>query len=323
MQPNIPKARPSFQTKVCPVCGGAYGPDQFIRVRSWYYPSGYSPICNNCITNHLRQSDFAWDEVDKACQTFDIPFVPAEFERLHEMNGDAVFPIYAEIFLASDYENLGWGEYFEEFKKLQEQGIIEAELPELKEKRLKELRDKWGGNYDETDLNWLENFLTGLLATQNVNGTLQLDQAIKVAKISLSIDEAIRAGDNFDKLLVAYDKMVKTAEFTPRNVKNINDFDTVGELVKWFEKKGWKNKFYDNVTRDVVDETLKNFQAYNQRLYTNESGIGDEITRRIEALKTASELENNYDIIQNYDIDQFETDGYDGLMNDEFDPGVE
>ena len=47
----------------------------------------------------------------------------------------------------------------------------------------------------------------------------------------------------------------------------------MGELVKWFEKKGWRNRFYDNVTRDIVDETIKNLQAFNQRLYTNETGM--------------------------------------------------
>jgi hypothetical protein len=45
------------------------------------------------------------------------------------------------------------------------------------------------------------------------------------------------------------------------------------------------------VPRDVVDETIANIQAFNQRLYTNESGIGEEITRRLENLKTAQQLE--------------------------------
>jgi len=53
--------------------------------------------------------------------------------------------------------------------------------------------------------------------------------------------------------------MVKAAEFTPKNVKNINDFDTFGEATRWMEKRGWRNKFYDRVTRDIVDESMKNF----------------------------------------------------------------
>jgi hypothetical protein len=93
--------------------------------------------------------------------------------------------------------------------------------------------------------------------------------------MSYEIDNRIREGTDFDKLLASYDKLVKAAEFTPKNVKNINDFDSVGELIKWLEKRGWKNKFFDGVTRDIVDETIKNFQNFNQRLYTNESGIGE------------------------------------------------
>jgi hypothetical protein len=95
-------------------------------------------------------------------------------------------------------------------------------------------------------------------------------------------------------------------------VKNINDFDTFGEAVKWMEKNGWRNRFYDNVTRDVVDETMKNYQNFAQRLYTNESSIGDEVTRRLEALKTTAELESDsyYGTNKEYDLDQFERDGF-------------
>lgn len=118
-------------------------------------------------------------------------------------------------------------------------------------------------------------------------------------------------------MLSSYDKLVKVAEFTPKNVKNINDFDTTGELIKWMEKKGWKNKYYDGATRDVVDETMKNIQSFNRRLYINESSIGDEITQRIEGLKTAQEIENYYDTDKSYNLDDFENEGYNSLMEDE------
>jgi hypothetical protein len=118
-------------------------------------------------------------------------------------------------------------------------------------------------------------------------------------------------------MLASYDKLVKVAEFTPKNVKNASDFDSVGELVKWLEKGGWKNKFYDGVTRDIVDETVKNIQNWSQRLYTNESGIGEEITKRIEALKTAALKENYYDSDQSYNLDEYDNDGYNQLLGEE------
>ena len=105
------------------------------------------------------------------------------------------------------------------------------------------------------------------MATQNVSGALQVDQALKLCKMSYEIDSRIRSGEDFDKILASYDKLVRIADFTPKNAKNANDFDSVGELYRWLEKRGWKNKYYDGATRDVVDETIKNIQAWNQRLY--------------------------------------------------------
>ena len=318
MQPKIKQTTP-FIVKTCSVCGGTFGPEGFIKTKSLFYPDGYLPMCADCIKQLLIEHNFDWDLVDKLCRYADIPFIPAEFERLHESNGDNVFQVYADIFLSSEFEGLGWKQYYEEFLRLKEKGHIEDELPILKEEKRKQLKEKWGSNYDDEELQYLENLLDGLLQTQNISGALQFDQALKICKISLNLDSKIREGADFDKLMGSYDKLVKTAEFTPKNVKNASDFESTGELIKWLEKRGFKSKFYDNVTRDIVDETIKNIQSYNQRLYTNESGIGDEITRRIEALKTIKDLENYYDVGKEYDLDEFENDGYEELMkNEEF-----
>lgn len=320
MKPNI--SMPPSQLKTCEKCGGTYNTDHFIRTKSLFYPDGYLPLCTDCIKQILVENEFDWDIIDKLCRYADIPFIPAEFERLHISNGDNVFQVYADVFLSSEFEGLGWRDYYEEFLKLKQAGILEDELPILKEEKRRKLKEKWGSNYDDEELAYLENLLDGLLQTQNISGALQFDQALKICKISLTLDSRIREGTDFDKLMGSYDKLVKTAEFTPKNTKNASDFESVGELVKYLEKKGFRASFYDDVTRDIVDETIKNIQSYNQRLYINESGIGDEITRRIEALKAAQEMQDYYSIGQEFDLDEFENEGYEGLMNEEFDPGL-
>lgn len=317
MKPNIPKQRKPFILKTCSRCNGSFGPDAFSETKSFFYKDGYLPICNSCIEEYLVENDFDWKAVDKVCQYADIPFVPSEFERLHEMNGDKVFPVYAKVFLSSDYNGLDWGIYFRRFKELKKAGLIDDELPIIKEKKLSQLKEKWGANYDEEELHYLEGLYDGMLQTQNVNGALQDDQAKKLCKISLEIDSRIREGSDFDKILSSYDKLVKVAEFTPKNVKNATDFDSVGEVFRWFEKRGWVNKFYDGVTQDVVDETMKNIMNFNQRLYVNESGITEEIERRLSALKNAQELENYYNTDKEYDLDEYDNAGYDELMKDE------
>ncbi len=302
-----------------------FGEEGFAPTKSFFYPDGVIPTCNDCVDKELAAHDWAWSYVDKMCQIADIPFVPKEWERLRELSDSAVFYRYASIFKNAEFEGLGWDDYFKAFSDLKAAGRLEEELPGLAEKREAELKEKWGANYDHEALLYLEGLFNGLMTTQSVNGALQIDQAKKICKMSYEVDRRIAEGSDFDKLLSSYDKMVKAAEFTPKNVKNINDFDTFGEAIKWLEKRGWRNSFFDGVTRDIVDETLKNFQNFNQRLYTNESNIGEEITRRLQSLQHAAELENDnyYGTANSHDLDAFAAEGFEVEFegdNDEFRP---
>ena len=319
LQPNIRKQK-TFALKQCAWCGQSFGPEGFAPTKSEFYADGVIPVCNDCIDRKIAENDGDWDYVDKLCQWVDIPFVPKEWERLASISIVELFYRYAQIFLSSEYDGIGWSDYYKAFQELRAANRLEDELPGIADDKRAKLKEKWGKNYDDEALAYLDDLYRGLLATQNVNGKLQKDQAEKICKISYEIDLRIREGVDFDKLLASYDKLVKAADFTPKNVKNINDFDTCGELVKWMEKMGWVNQYYDNVPRDIVDETIANIQAFNQRLYTNESGIGDEITRRLEALKQAEKLERGdyYSTGSEIeDLDKYEVDGYDKLIKDE------
>lgn len=320
LAPNIQRKK-KFMLKDCTCCGGSFGVEGFAPTKSYFYPDGVIPVCNNCIDKMIDEHGADWQFIDKLCQMADIPFIPKEWETLAEMNTSGVFYKYAQIFLNSEYDGIAWSDYFDLYRTLREAGKLEDELPGLSDDKRARLKKTWGATYDDEALEYLDNLYQGLLSTQNINGKLQMDQAQKICKMSYEIDRRIEEGDDFDKLLSSYDKLVKAAEFTPKNVKNINDFDTFGEAVKWMEKNGWRNRFYDNVTRDVVDETMKNFQGFVQRLYTNESSIGDEVTRRLEALKATAQLERDdyYGTNKEYDLDQFERDGYEVVFEGESD----
>lgn len=273
------------------------------------------------MNDYLRANEFSWEAVDNVCRWADIPFIVKEWVRLVELNGEEhTWPVYAKVFAADVYKSIGWADYFNQYKKLREVGLIEDELPLINEKHMSDLRRKWGSNYDDEDLLYLEDLYKGLLTTQNVNGALQIDQAQKLCKLSLEIDVRIRAGDKeVDKFLSSYDKLVKTAGFIPKNMKNAVDFDSFAEVAHWLEKRGFVNKFYDGTTRDVIDETLKNITSYNQRLYVNEGGIGDEITSRLEALKHANQMEEDiYGIKAEYNLEEYENQGYTFEDNTEF-----
>ena len=321
-----PVIKTDFDEKICVCCGRSLNSNKYLKTKSFLYPDGHLDMCNRCVNDILEEENYSWDIIDRLCQYLDIPFDPEKWEDMRLINDDRdAIEAYNRLFFSEEYEGIGWKEYNDAYEELKSIGALSEVIPILKDEERKKLQDKWGYNYDDEALRYLENLYDGLLLTQNINGALQGDQAIKICKISYEIDCRIREGADFDKLLASYDKLVKTGEFTPKNVKNASDFESMGELCRWLEKKGFENQFYDGVTRDVVDETIKNIQSWNQRLYTNESGIGDEINQRIQALKTAAELESYYDVDPEIDdYDNYENEGFEQLFKDEeFDPGLE
>lgn len=315
LKPNITF---DFSFKNCESCGRALDSLSFLKTKSYLFPTGYINICTDCLARELEANNYSWNAMDRLCQYLDIPFIPDKYEEiLATTKGADMLRAYNTIFFTEQYDGIDWGSYEEAYKDLQDSNALSEAVPLLAEQERIKLQQKWGLNYDDEALHYLENLYDGMTLTQNINGALQIDQALKICKVSYEIDCCLREGKDIDKLLASYDKLVKTGEFTPKNVKNASDFESMGELVRWLEKKGFENQFYDGETRDVVDETIKNIQSWNQRLYTNESGIGDEITQRIQSLKTAAELENYYDIDPKLDYDDYENEGFNQLMKDD------
>lgn len=303
--------------KECEKCHNTLDYENFVKVKSQFFVDGYLPICNNCVEKMMLLNENNLDFFDKICQWADIPFLTKEWDNLYRYNKEKTFTLYAQMYIDGKYENADWSEITKKYKQLEKEGKLETSVPALQKEKLHQLYEKWGANYTEEELQYLENLFQGILNTQNVVGDLQIDNAKKICKISLIIDNKIRAEEDFKDDLSSYDKLVKIADFTPKNIKNANDFNSVGELFAFLEKRGWINKFYDGAERDIVDNTMKNIQLYNRNLYINETGISEDIERRIEGLKVAQELQDEYDAPQD-DLDSYEAAGYDLEEQEEF-----
>lgn len=303
--------------RYCTKCDSRKPISAFPRSKSIFAQEGYLPVCYDCLRDHLIAHNWSWDELDRLCRFMDIPWIPRQFELLHKQNNDNTLPIYVDMFFHEAYESIDWKRYHTDFVELLAAGQLQVELPELREEYYRKLKKKWGGNYSIEDLDYLEEFHKGLLATQNISGTLQNDQALKIAKISLELEEQISSKDDFKKTLDAYDKLVKVAGFTPKNLKSNVEFDSVGELVAWLEKRGWRNEFYDDVRQDIVDETIHNMKASLRALYTQEPGLGDMITRRVELLNMENKTSSVYGLLEtDADADdRYDNEGYASLKS--------
>ena len=292
MEPKMVRRTKAPISCECTKCGQIKPENEFLNVRFWTFPNGKYHIDNECLKKYFISVKWDWEEVDKFCQSIDVPFVPSEFERLHEINGDNVLPIYITMFSQLDYEKLEWKQYHDKYMELRRKNKLDMELPNVRDSFLEDLRLRWGYSYVDEALIYMENLYNGMLSSQNINGALQTDQAQKLCKISWEIDERIRAGTDFDKMMGSYEKMAKIADFTPKNVRSDSDFSSMGEVVAWLEKRGWLNLHFDGAKRDVIDELIASTNTFAQRLYTNETGAGEEINERIMQLKIAADLEN-------------------------------
>lgn len=279
-------------SKICTKCKDEKTTAHFIAVNSLLH-SGSLPICRECLAKMISSAPEKerWNVIDKICQWADVPFLPGEWEKLYQANGKDTLGVYIAIFRTEQYKTLDWMTYNNVYLQLLEEGHVEDAIPELREKRLQDWRRKWGMGYDEEQLEYLENLHLGLINSQNVVGALNEDQALKLCKISLIIEEKIRGGVDFTKDLKAYDELAKLSNLTPKNVKDANEFDSFGEVYAYLEKTGWQNKYYDGAVRDEVDNTEKNIKDWVRYLYVNETGIAEEIEQRINNLKVAAELE--------------------------------
>lgn len=275
----------------CTKCGEEKTVAHFIGVNSPLH-NGALPICRECLAKMIQDApkDENWNCVDKLCQWADVPFVPEEWSKIYQGHGKDAFGIYVSIFRNKPYNTLDWQAYNYTYLKIQEEERVEDALPETKEYLKEKRRQKWGHNYDEEELEYLENLHQGLLNSQNIVGALNEDQALKLCKISLIIEQKIRAGTDFTKDLKAYDDLSKLANITPKAVKDASEFNSVGEVFAWLEKKGWVNKYYDGAVKDEVDFTIKDIKYWLRYLYVQETGIAEEVEQRIQHLRAAAEL---------------------------------
>ena len=306
--------------KECDKCHQNKGKESFIEVKSPFFSDGVLPICANCIEKMMLINAGDFNFYDKLCQWADIPFLVEEWSKLYQFNAEKTFEIYAKMYKKGQYENADWREVNKKYQELAKQGKLHNEIPELQEEEYQKLRRDWGENYTTQELIALENLFQGILNTQNISNKLQSTDVRRICKISLIIDDKIREGVDFKDDLANYEKLVKIAALSPKDVKNANDFNSVGELFAYLEKKGWENKFYDGTNKDIVDETMKNIQLYVRNLYVNETGISEDIERRIEGLKIAKELEEEYDTPED-DLDEYEIEGFD-LENQDFEEEI-
>lgn len=285
------------------------------------------PKCKKCLT--LRVDLDSPSSIYRILEEIDIPYIPSEFETLKQRYGgqknsnQSVLGRYIGKMKLAQYSDLRWSDtdrIVEEEREKEEKSkalknnqlahLMENEGMELEEaqKHLTEpefdfgdvltrdqkrdLQLKWGQHYISEELLKLETFYENMHASFDIVSASHEDYLMQICKISLRMHAAIDMADyeSHSKLSSVYDKLMKSAKFTASQVKEEEKFiDSVSEMVRLCEEKGFIPAFHTDEPQDIVDVTIKDLKLYTKNLVEKEHNLGNMIEASMELIKLEEE----------------------------------
>ena len=287
---------------------------QFARTPSQFFPGHRSIICTSCLETMIKQDNLG--EVDRLCRYLDIPFDLNRWTQLYATHKDHTLSAYFNLLLDEHYEALQWADENERWRLARSEGIIDDEIEAISEAKMRRLRKQWSAAYTKEELLWLEDYYNQIVATQNVSTPILQNYARNLCEIQLRINKGLREGADIKKDMDARDNIIKIAKFEASNAKNAADFESVGELMVYYGKKGWHPN-WNMEPQDSVDFCMENIQNYLKRLVINEGNFAEQVEDRREHYNLTERLENIENERSEYDdTSDIEYEGDDELAGE-------
>lgn len=273
---------------------------EFQYTPSNFFPSHRSQICTSCLELMVHQDNMG--EVDRLCRWLDVPFDLNKWTQLYAIHKDHTLTAYFNTLLDEHYQALQWADENERWRLARNEGTIDEEIEALSEAKVRKLKRTWSPTYSAEELLFLEDYYNQILATQNVSTPILQHYARDLCEIELRIKKGLRKGDDIKKDMDARDNIIKIAHFEATNAKNAADFESVGELMVYYGKKGWHPKWHSE-PKDDVDFCMQNIQNYLKRLVVNEGNFAEQVEDRRERYNLTERLET----IENESVEFDET----------------
>ena len=288
------------KTRRCIKCKQERPLIQFQSTSSKFFPGGKCYICTPCLEVMTPQDNLG--EVDRLMRWLDLPFDLDKWTQLYAQHKDHTLTAYFNLLYDAHYEPLKWADENERWRLAREEGTIDDEIKMLNEAKLKRLRKVWSASYKPEQLLWLDNFYNQIVATQNVSTPILQEKARDFCELQLHIKEGLRAGVDVSKMMKQADDIVKTYHFEASNAKSAADFESIGELMVYYGKKGWHPNWHTE-PQDSIDFMMENIQNYLKRLVINEGNFAEQVEDRRARYNMTERLEE----IENEKVDFDET----------------
>ena len=266
--------------------------EMFQYTPSNFFPGHRSLFCTPCLETMIKQDNLG--EVDRLMRWLDLPFDLNKWTELYTLHGTRTLSAYFNTLLDDHYEALKWQDENERWEMARKEGTIDDQIAAISEGKLQQMKIDWSANYTKEELLWLDNFYNKIIATQNVSTPILQEKARDFCETELAIKKGMRAGVDVKKLMDAADNMVKTYHFDASTAKSTADFESVGELMVYYGKKGWHPKWHVE-PQDSIDFMMENIQNYLKRLVINEGNFAEQVEdkrARYNMTERLEEIEN-------------------------------
>ena len=280
------------KTRRCIKCKREQPNEFFQSTPSKFFPGGKCYICTPCLETMVAQDNLG--EVDRLMQWLDLPFDLNKWTQLYALHKDRTLTAYFNTLLDDHYEGLKWEDENQRWELARKEGTIDDQIEAITEGKLNRMKMDWSAEYSKADLLWLDNFYNKIVATQNTSTPILQEKARDFCEVQLAIKKGLRAGVDVKKLMDAADNIVKTYHFDAQNAKSTADFESVGELMVYYGKKGWHPKWHVE-PQDSIDFMMENIQNYLKRLVINEGNFAEQVEdkrARYNMTERLEEIEN-------------------------------
>lgn len=278
-----------IKTRRCLKCRQEKPEFDFAHTPSPFFPGHRSLICTSCLEKLIHQDNL--NEVDKLCQYLDLPFDLDKWTSLYKIHEGHTLSAYFNTLLDEHYSSISWADENERWRLARESNTIDEEIKELSSAKVRQLKRTWSAAYTPEELLFLEDYYNQIVATQNVSTPILQHYARDLCEIELRIKKGLREGADIKKDMDARDNIIKIAHFEASNAKNAADFESIGELMVYYGKKGWHPKWHQE-PHDSVDFMMQNIQNYLKRLVMNEGNFAEQVEDKRERYNMTERLEN-------------------------------
>jgi len=231
-------------------------------------------------------------EVDRLMRYLDLPFDLNKWTQLFAVHKDHTLTAYFNL-LDTDqhYESLKWADENERWRLAREEQTTDEQIAALAESKRRKLQKEWAPTYSFDELLFLDNYYNQIISTQNASTPILQSRARDLCELTLRAKKGIREGIDVKKDLDAIDNIIKTCHFDASSAKNAADFESIGELMVYYGKKGWHPKWHTE-PQDSIDFMMRDIQSYLRRLVQNEGNIAEQVEDRKQRYNLNERLED-------------------------------